>query len=167
MNRLPIKVVMMAVGGLTACLIVGCAAEEDEIGPSPTSNPAAVPAAAAAAAPVAITEGDRKEAELVFTSRCVTCHGPQGQGDGPGAEKLDPKPQNYHNAEWQKTVTDEEIEKVIVYGGAAAGKSPQMVPNPDLASKPAIVAALREKVRGFGKGPADAATAPDSKPASQ
>ncbi|MEO6807515.1 MAG: c-type cytochrome [Isosphaeraceae bacterium] len=162
MNGLPTKIAIVALGSLAASLIVGCASEEDEIAAPAVPNPAAVPASAAAT-PVAVTEEARDEAKKVFGSRCITCHGPQGEGDGPGAAKLDPKPQNYHNAEWQKTVTDEEIEKVIVYGGAAAGKSPQMVPNPDLAAKPAVVAALREKVREFGKQPASAPTASESK----
>jgi len=38
-----------------------------------------------------------------------------------------------------------------VYGGAAVGKSLQMVANPDLQAKPGVVAALREIVRTFGK----------------
>ena len=48
-------------------------------------------------------------------------------------------------------MTDAEIEKAIVFGGAAVGKSAQMVPNPDLEAKPGVVAALREKVRSFGE----------------
>ena len=52
---------------------------------------------------------------------------------------------------WQDSVTDKEIETAIVYGGAAVGRSPGMVGNPDLGSKAAVVAALREIVRNFGK----------------
>ncbi|MBK7771984.1 MAG: c-type cytochrome [bacterium] len=87
----------------------------------------------------------------MFNTRCAACHGQFGRGDGPGAAGLNPKPRNYADAAWQSTVTDEEIEKAIVYGGAAVGKSPQMVANPDLQAKPGVVAALREKVRSFGK----------------
>ncbi len=100
---------------------------------------------------VAVTAADRAEAEELFTKRCAACHGTDGSGNGPGAFGLDPKPRNYRDAAWQKTVTDEEIEKVIVYGGAAVGKSAQMVANPDLQAKPGVVAALREKVRSFGR----------------
>ncbi|MBM4130831.1 cytochrome c [bacterium] len=99
---------------------------------------------------VSISAADRKEAHDLFTLRCATCHGQFGRGDGPGAAGLNPKPRNYADAAWQKTVTDEEIEKAIIYGGAAVGKSPQMVANPDLQAKPGVVAALREKVRSFG-----------------
>ena len=100
---------------------------------------------------VAVTAADRKEAHEMFNTRCATCHGQFGRGDGPGAAGLNPKPRNYADLAWQKTVTDEEIEKAIVYGGVAVGKSPQMVANPDLQAKPGVVAALREKVRSFGK----------------
>jgi mono/diheme cytochrome c family protein len=97
-----------------------------------------------------ISAADRKEAHEIFQTRCATCHGQFGRGDGPGAAALNPKPQNYADEAWQKKVTDAEIEKAIVFGGAAVGKSPQMVPNPDLEAKPGVVAALREKVRSFG-----------------
>lgn len=100
---------------------------------------------------VSISAADRKEAHELFTLRCAACHGQFGRGDGPGAAGLNPKPRNYADTAWQATVTDEEIEKAIVYGGAAVGKSPQMVANPDLQAKPGVVAALREKVRSFGK----------------
>ncbi len=91
------------------------------------------------------------EADSVYSTRCATCHGATGRGDGPGAANLDPKPRDYSDAAWQKQVTDEEIEKTIVYGGAAVGKSPLMVANPDLAGKTDVVKALREKVRAFAK----------------
>lgn len=91
------------------------------------------------------------EADSVYSTRCATCHGATGRGDGPGAANLDPKPRDYSDAAWQKEVTDEEIEKTIVYGGAAVGKSPLMVANPDLAGKTDVVKALREKVRAFAK----------------
>lgn len=100
---------------------------------------------------VPISAAERAEAEELFTKRCAACHGTDGTGNGPGAFGLNPKPRNYRDAAWQKTVSDEEIEKAIVYGGAAVGKSAQMVANPDLQAKPGVVAALREKVRSFGR----------------
>ncbi len=98
-----------------------------------------------------VTAADRTEAHQIFTTRCAACHGQFGRGDGPGAAGLNPKPRNYADAAWQKATTDEEIEKAIVYGGAAVGKSPQMVANPDLQAKPGVVSALREIVRTFGQ----------------
>lgn len=108
-------------------------------------------AAGGKAAAVKVTTADRQEAQQLFATRCAACHGQFGRGDGPGAAGLNPKPRNYTDPEWQKVVTDEEIEKAIVYGGAAVGKSPQMVANPDLQAKPGVVAALREMVRKFGQ----------------
>jgi mono/diheme cytochrome c family protein len=100
---------------------------------------------------VNISAADRKEAHDIFQTRCATCHGQFGRGDGPGAAALNPKPQNYADAAWQQKVTDAEIEKAIVFGGVSVGKSAQMVPNPDLEAKPGVVAVLREKVRSFGE----------------
>jgi mono/diheme cytochrome c family protein len=98
---------------------------------------------------VPITAADRAEAAEIFASRCAVCHGLDGKGDGPGGAALVPKPRNYHDKAWQAATTDEEIEKAIVYGGTAVGKSPQMAPNPDLEKRPGVVAALCEKVRSF------------------
>ena len=30
----------------------------------------------------------------VFRTNCATCHGPQGRGDGPAGQSLEPKPRN-------------------------------------------------------------------------
>jgi len=100
-----------------------------------------------------ITPEERKEARQIFSSQCATCHGPQGRGDGPGAARLNPKPTNFTDPNWQKSVTDDQIEKVIVYGGAAVGKSPIMPANTDLQADPAVVAALRQMIRGLGGQP--------------
>ncbi len=93
----------------------------------------------------------RAEADKIFMTRCASCHGIDGRGDGPGAANLNPKPRNYHDKAWQKSVTDEQIEKTIVYGGAAVGKSPNMAANPDLATKTDVVKALCEHIRAFGE----------------
>jgi mono/diheme cytochrome c family protein len=103
------------------------------------------------ASSVAITADARTKAAEIFKSRCSTCHGIDGKGDGPGAANLNPKPRNYHDQKWQASVKDEDIEKTIVYGGAAVGKSAVMAANPDLSSKPEVVAALREYIRRLGK----------------
>jgi len=90
-----------------------------------------------------------KEAEEVWKTRCATCHGETGKGDGPAGAALNPKPRDLSLDEWQKSVTDEHIEKIIVDGGPAVGKSPLMPPNPDLASKTDVVKGLRVLVRGL------------------
>jgi mono/diheme cytochrome c family protein len=91
------------------------------------------------------------EAKTIFENRCAPCHGATGKGDGAGSANLTPKPRDFTDPAWQKSMSDEQIEQVIKLGGAAAGKSPMMPGNPDLMAKPEIVRALRDQVRGFGK----------------
>jgi mono/diheme cytochrome c family protein len=114
-------------------------------------NTSAGSVSAAAPAAPKISDAARHEAQQIFATRCFACHGPSGHGDGPGAAGLNPKPRNYHDAAWQSATSDDQIEKAIVFGGAAVGKSPAMVGNPDLGGKPEVVAALRELIRKFGK----------------
>ena len=92
---------------------------------------------------------DDAAAKQIFNERCANCHGLGGKGDGPGAATLDPKPRNYTNKVWQASVTDEQIKKTIVYGGAAVGKSAVMPGSPDLDGKPEVVLGLLKIVRGF------------------
>ena len=130
-----------------ALALAGCSKEAPQEAPKPKAKPAATPVAVAPApARVGSTEG-RKQ----FVARCASCHGMEGKGDGPGAAALNPKPRNYTDKEWQKTVTDEQIGNTIMYGGAAVGKSPIMPAQSDLQSKPEMVAALVKVVRGFGE----------------
>lgn len=88
-------------------------------------------------------------ADQIFSSRCTPCHGASGGGDGPASASLNPHPRNFHDVAWQKAVEDDHIGKIVQYGGAAVGKSPNMPANPDLQDKPLVVQALVHKVRGF------------------
>lgn len=119
--------------------------------PPAAAAPSAAEPAAPAAAPAAIPESARAEAEQIFKTRCVTCHGPQGAGDGPASAGLTPPPRNFQDPAWQASVSDEHIEQIVQYGGAAVGRSAAMPANPDLMSKPEVVAALRAYVRALAK----------------
>ena len=99
----------------------------------------------------AITADARAQAAEIFTSRCATCHGEQGRGNGPAAANLNPPPINFHSRKWQRSVTDARIAQAIVQGGKAVGLSAEMASNPDLENEPAVVAALVERVRKLGK----------------
>ena len=96
-----------------------------------------------------ISPAAEKEAQDIFKNRCTMCHGPSGKGDGPAGVALNPKPRNWTDAAWQKATPDEEIDKAILGGGQAVGKSVLMPANPDLANKPEVVKALRQIVRSF------------------
>jgi len=136
-------VALLLIGGLMAC-------GGSEGGSNGTSG-GSTAATSGSARPAAGALAPDAEAQQIFVTRCAVCHGQDGRGDGPGSAALDPKPRNYHDEEWQEQVTDEEIRQAILYGGAAVGKSPSMVANPDLTSKPEVVAALTQLIRGFGE----------------
>ena len=74
----------------------------------------------------------------VFKTDCETCHGPQGHGDGPAGEALDPQPKNLAELQtragddylfwrvntgkegtsmvaWKGVLTDEQIWQVIAF----------------------------------------------------
>lgn len=99
--------------------------------------------------PAATAKTGVAEARALFDSLCFTCHGAAGRGDGPGAAALDPKPRSFADASWQESVTDAQIEKAIVYGGAAVGKSPMMPAQPQLKGKAEVLGGLVSIVRGF------------------
>lgn len=129
MTRLFSTTLLLSFGAVFACLVLPSCG-----GGGPTVTPA-----------------QQAEAAKIFEQRCTICHGATGDGDGPGSAALTPKPRKFKDKEWQASITDDHIRKIIVGGGAAVGKSPTMVPNPDLKDKPGVVQALVEKVRSFAK----------------
>lgn len=139
-----VKIIGLLVGlviGISGCTSKDTAPPEPKAAePAPTPEPAAEPEAD----PVA-------EAQEIFKNRCTVCHGATGKGDGDGSAALDPKPRDFTSAEWQASVTDDHLKKIIVYGGAAVGKSPTMPANPDLDAKPEVVAELVKYVRGLAQ----------------
>jgi len=75
---------------------------------------------------------------VVFQNNCAACHGPEGHGDGPAGQALDPKPKNLAELQtttqddyffwrvsagkpgtsmvaWQGVLTDEQIWQVIAF----------------------------------------------------
>jgi cytochrome c5 len=166
---------------LTACaaLLVATGCGKD---PAPTPRPQRAATTVQSASVTTGTASPAAGPELpggsaanqIFKTRCIVCHGASGHGDGPGAAALKVKPRNYTDGAWQKSVTDADLEKIIVAGGGAVGKDPGMPPNPDLKTKPDVVAGLVEIVRSFapqerttvsdaGSEPTGAAATPKSK----
>lgn len=145
------RALLTAVTPAALALALALACGPSEPATPKQSEPAPAPAAKPAA-PAMDPAAARAEAQNVFSTRCVTCHGPEGAGNGPGAAALDPKPRNFQDPQWQASVSDEQIHKIILYGGAAVGKSPMMPGNPDLIGKPAVVDALVAHVRSLKKG---------------
>jgi mono/diheme cytochrome c family protein len=126
--------------------VSGCTSKDA----APAEPKAAEPAPAPTPAPAAEPAGDPvAEAQGIYKDRCTVCHGATGKGDGDGSAALDPKPRDFTEAEWQSSVTDDHLQKIIVYGGAGVGKSPTMPANPDLDAKPEVVAELVKLIRGL------------------
>ncbi|MEZ4404404.1 MAG: c-type cytochrome [Kofleriaceae bacterium] len=120
-------------------------------GPAPAPPRPVVMAGSMSAAPPATPAA---EARRIFDSRCAMCHGTSGRGDGNAAMSMNPKPRDYTDATWQASVTDADLARIIVAGGAAVGKNSMMPPSADLQDKPAVVTALVAIIRGFGGSPA-------------
>jgi mono/diheme cytochrome c family protein len=91
--------------------------------PSTPAKPAAQPSTASTGA---ATEVDPSRGAPLYATYCASCHGPGGDGDGPVAATLDPKPAAHSDAAYMDTLTDEHLVLVISKGGPAVGKSPLM-----------------------------------------
>ena len=108
--------------------------------PAPASAPAPAPAAAPAAtptqpaappeatAPAGNLRGDATAGAQLYATYCASCHGPDGKGDGPVAQTLQPRPANHTDHVYMGTLSDEHLYQVISKGGASVGKSPLMAP---------------------------------------
>jgi len=97
--------------------------------------------------------GGPSQAEQMFATVCITCHGTDGTGNGPASASLNPKPRNYTDAAWQTSVTDDQIKEIILKGGQGVGKSPMMPGQPQLADQPQVLDGLVQIIRKFGKHP--------------
>ena len=88
--------------------------------------------------------GESVDAELLekgrelYASQCLPCHGREGQGDGPAARFLDPKPRNLTDGDWlyAEGGTVEAIAGVI----AAGIDDTSMEPFADLMTEEEIIA---------------------------
>lgn len=77
---------------------------------------------------------DLARGKQLFTERCVSCHGPQGAGDGPVGASLPPemKPRDLQHAERKFANDDAKFLELLKKGGGAVGLSPIMPLQPDL-----------------------------------
>jgi DMSO reductase family type II enzyme heme b subunit len=75
-----------------------------------------------AAAPSAWAQGDAAAGKAVYERKCLLCHGEKGDGKGPGAERLDPKPRDFTTGIFKirstanKVPSDQDIFRVITQG---------------------------------------------------
>ena len=137
---------LAAVIALSTLAALACSKSENKA-PQPTSNHEPEPTSTSTPYTGKI---DMEKAQAMFAERCAACHGIAGDGKGAASAALNPKPRNYTDKAWQASVTDEQLRKTIVLGGAAVGKSPIMPASPDLDEKPEVVEGLVKIVRKFG-----------------
>ena len=146
-RRVPVPLGLPALVAGLALALLGCGGAG---APSSTApSPAATQVPQAAATEAGPSGAAMDEAKAIFATRCTPCHGGEGKGDGAASAGLNPKPRNFTDPAWQSSVTDEHVEKIVKFGGAAVGKSPAMPNNPDLVAKPLVVTALRLHVRSL------------------
>lgn len=67
----------------------------------------------------------------IYLATCAACHGAGGKGDGPAAGVLKPPPRDHTDKAYMDTLTDEDMKKVIVMGGAIKGR-PLMPSHPQI-----------------------------------
>jgi mono/diheme cytochrome c family protein len=113
----------LLVGSVAAAAVAaaGCQDGAGQVAAKSTTTPAAT-----ASAPVSLDRG-----RALYKVNCTSCHGDQGKGDGPAAAAYNPKPRNHTDAAYMSKLTDQDIAKVIQYGGAIKGM-PLMPSNPAL-----------------------------------
>jgi cytochrome c oxidase cbb3-type subunit 3 len=99
----------------------------------------------------------------VWQTRCATCHGASGRGDGPLAPSLSVPPRDFADPDFLARADERHVATTIVRGGAAVGLSVLMPANPDLARRPEVLQRLVERVRA-GAGPPPVTEAPDEAP---
>ncbi len=92
-----------------------------------------------------------QQAQDTYDTVCAMCHGADGRGKGTAAVQLGLKPRDYTDAAWQATISDDEIKKTILLGGAGVGKNPQMPGQPQLEKQPEVLAELVKIIRAFKK----------------
>ncbi len=71
---------------------------------------------------------DLAAGEKIYRKRCISCHGDEGDGDGPAADRFQPKPRSFKKAEFKYRTTprdslptDDDLFKVISNGLPGTG----------------------------------------------
>lgn len=89
----------------------------------------------------AFADADLEKGKTVFDGigACSSCHGPLGQGDGPAAIALTPKPRSFAVGEYaydtdadDKKGTETDIFNIITNGAMKYGGSPMMAARADI-----------------------------------
>ena len=138
MSATPRITLCTAVATALALFAFGCGEQSEA--PAPPKPAKEAPAQPAAKAPAPAEKPDTAPAEdeaaepdaaagkADYQIFCASCHGPAGDGDGPVAQALDPKPARHSDGNFMNPLKDDYLFQVIKFGGASVGKSPMMAP---------------------------------------
>ena len=118
---------ILALGAVAA---LACSSAEEAPKPPPAPPEAGTPAPPAEAqpAPPAPRAADAANGGKLYATYCAACHGVAGEGDGPVAASLDPRPARHDDGAYMNGLSNEHLVAVIKLGGPAVGKSPMMAP---------------------------------------
>lgn len=96
------------------------------------------------------------EGKAVYEEKCAHCHGTEGKGDGPAAERLSPRPRDFTRAKFKirstesrELPTDEDLFKVITNG--MPGTSMPAWDDLSEADRSKLVAYIKTFSRRFGQ----------------
>jgi mono/diheme cytochrome c family protein len=78
-----------------------------------------------------LTDGNSARGKVLYQQHCSGCHGESGQGDGPGAKNINPKPIDHTNRQYMASLDDRHLFTVVRRGGKDIGR-PAMPPFPNL-----------------------------------
>jgi mono/diheme cytochrome c family protein len=99
-------------------------------------------ALATALAPAAHASTPRLPGEQTYEQLCISCHGPEGKGDGPAGISALPMPRDFSVGQFKfdadsdgRTGTDTDLFLVIRGGALKAGGSPLMAAWPNLSDE--------------------------------
>jgi mono/diheme cytochrome c family protein len=140
---------------IAASLLLACHSGDDRTREGRTSDVASAPKGAGAAVqlePADVTQanaseyakqpaemdwsgGDAQAGAPLYMQSCWVCHGVRGQGGGPAAEHLNPKPRDFRDARFYidadgngRTGEPVDLARVILVGAEAFGGSELMQP---------------------------------------
>ena len=71
---------------------------------------------------------DPAKGKQIYQLYCVTCHGENGDGQGPVGRTLNPPPRDFTQGEFKFGGADQDLFDIITNGAAAKGGSPLMAP---------------------------------------
>lgn len=60
--------------------------------------------------------GQLEEGRAIYATICLSCHGPQGDGNGPLGQFLQPSPMNFTDGNYMRRLQDDYLFAVVKYG---------------------------------------------------